>query len=99
VHLLSYGPRWHLIFATGRKGLGLGPKRPASPTSSTSRPIKLARLENEEKEAYRDRVRADYEERRAEGKLISATKTCITLDDKSGLKVRVATYILLLRTY
>jgi len=39
-------------------------------------------------ETYRDRTRQEYEERRADGRLIPAQRTCETLDDKSGKSVR-----------
>lgn len=40
-------------------------------------------------ETYRDRARQDYEERRADGRLVPAQSTCTTLDEKSGKTVRL----------
>jgi len=39
-------------------------------------------------QTYRDRARQDYEERRADGRLVPAQRTCATLDEKSGKTVR-----------
>jgi hypothetical protein len=41
---------------------------------------------------FRDRARQDYEERRAEGKLSPAQRTCVTLDEKAGKSVRFMIY-------
>lgn len=38
-------------------------------------------------ETYRDRARQDYEERRADGRLLPAQRTCVTLDEKLGKSV------------
>lgn len=79
----------------GRKGLGLG-KRAASPTSSSSsHPSKSAKLTThdvEDAEAFRNRTRLEYEEKRAEGRLVFATRTCVALDEeRQGLKVNCHT--------
>lgn len=37
--------------------------------------------------SYRDRARAEYEEKRAEGRLHGARQTCITLDEEAGKNV------------
>lgn len=37
--------------------------------------------------AFRDRTRQEYEERRAQGRLGPAQRTCATLDEKAGVKV------------
>ncbi|KAL4241572.1 G patch domain-containing protein 11 [Abortiporus biennis] len=72
----------------GRKGIGLG-KRPASPTFS-ERVAKMAKLaEANEHVAFRDRVRHEYEERRSEGRLAAAQRTCVSLDEKAGLKFNI----------
>ena len=67
-------------------------KRPLSPDSVSNelhRAAKLARTEDRESEdTYRSRNRLEYEERRDEGRLTSAQKTCATLDGKSGVTVR-----------
>ncbi|KIM33164.1 hypothetical protein M408DRAFT_5783 [Serendipita vermifera MAFF 305830] len=72
----------------GRKGLG-AMKRPLSPDSATNelqRAAKQAkRGDQESEEDYRSRNRLEYEERRDEGRLISAQKTCADLDGKSGV--------------
>ncbi|KAH9938398.1 uncharacterized protein B0H18DRAFT_966939 [Fomitopsis serialis] len=36
---------------------------------------------------FRDRARQEYEDRRAQGRLAPAQRTCITLDEKDGRKV------------
>lgn len=38
-------------------------------------------------ETYRDRTRQEYEERRAEGRLGPAQRTCTSLDEQSGKTV------------
>lgn len=77
--------------STGKKGIGLG-KRPRSPTTtSAERVAKMAKMEEESSNAhlsFRDRARQEYEERRAEGRLAPAQRTCVTLDEKSGISVR-----------
>lgn len=70
----------------GKKGVGLG-KRPPSPGLS-ERILKAARTKEETgKESYRSRTRDEYEERRATGRLLSATRTLLSLDEKAGVKV------------
>lgn len=76
----------------GRKGLG-AMKRPLSPESTKNeleRAAKSARL-NEEgvKDTFRSRARGEYEERRDEGRLSSAQKTCAALDENAGITVRI----------
>jgi hypothetical protein len=39
------------------------------------------------RDTFRDRTRMEYEERRAEGRLLSAQRTCVTLDEKAGKSV------------
>lgn len=64
-------------------------KRPLSPDSIRSeleRAAKAARQnEDATKDTYRSKAREEYEEKRDEGRLISAQKTCITLDEKAGV--------------
>jgi len=69
----------------GKKGIGLGKRaRPPSPTSA-ERVAKMAKMaEATSQQTYRDRARQDYEERRADGRLVPAQRTCATLDEKSG---------------
>jgi len=77
-----------LDFWTGKKGLGSG-KRALSP-GATERNAKVAKLDEEaNKETYRSRAREDYEERRAEGRLLSATRTLQELDEKGGVQFNV----------
>ncbi|KZS97507.1 hypothetical protein SISNIDRAFT_472522 [Sistotremastrum niveocremeum HHB9708] len=72
----------------GRTGLGRG-KRPLSP-GATDRIAKVAKLSEEnEKSAYLNRAREDFENRRAEGRLINATRTCLTLDETRDVKFNV----------
>jgi hypothetical protein len=44
-------------------------------------------VETNKHETFRDRSRREYEERRAEGRLLSARRTCLTLDEKDGKSV------------
>jgi len=39
------------------------------------------------KESFRDFARREYEERRAEGRLVPAQRTCTTLDETAGITV------------
>lgn len=43
--------------------------------------------EDHKQEDFRDRARQEYEERRAEGRLAPAQRTCVTLDEKAGREV------------
>ena len=43
--------------------------------------------EDASKESFRDFARREYEERRAEGRLAPAQRTCTTLDEKAGITV------------
>ena len=64
-------------------------KRAASPTSS-ERLAKMAKMAVDRSHVdFRDRARAEYEERRAEKQLGSAQRTCATLDEKAGREVRI----------
>jgi len=72
----------------GRKGIGLG-KRAASPTAS-ERLAKMAKMaEATDHASFRDRTRQEYEERRAQGRLGPAQRTCANLDEKAGVKFNV----------
>ena len=45
----------------------------------------MAKLAEETDHAtFRDRARQEYEERRAQGRLAPAQRTCINLDEKDG---------------
>jgi len=74
---------------TGKKGIGLG-KRPRSPGAS-DRIAKMAKMAEEatDKESFRDFARREYEERRAEGRLAPAQRTCTTLDETAGITFNV----------
>jgi hypothetical protein len=77
-----------LFFRAGKVGIGMR-KRPPSPQSA-ERVSKMAKMAEEAShEAFRDRTRHDYEERRAEGRLVLAQRTCVTLDEKAGKSVRL----------
>ncbi|KAG0705484.1 hypothetical protein DFH29DRAFT_980930 [Suillus ampliporus] len=72
----------------GKKGIGLG-KRARSP-SAADRLAKMAKMaEAASHESFRDRARREYEERRADGRLGSARRTCLTLDEKAGITFNV----------
>ncbi|KAH9894268.1 hypothetical protein C8Q73DRAFT_695078 [Cubamyces lactineus] len=72
----------------GKKGIGLR-KRAASP-SAPERLAKMAKMaEDREHVSFRDRARAEYEERRAVGRLAPAQRTCATLDEKAGIQFNV----------
>ncbi|KAG1753856.1 uncharacterized protein EDB91DRAFT_1326349 [Suillus paluster] len=72
----------------GKKGIGLG-KRARSP-SAADRLAKMAKMaEAVSHESFRDRARREYEERRAEGRLAPARRTCLTLDEKAGITFNV----------
>lgn len=72
----------------GKKGIGLG-KRPRAPSpTSAERVAKMAKMaEATSHESYRDRARQEYEERRDDGRLFPAQRTCVTLDEKAGKSV------------
>ncbi|KAI0770789.1 hypothetical protein BC629DRAFT_1442099 [Irpex lacteus] len=73
----------------GKKGIGLGSKRAASP-SAAERLAKMAKMvEDRDHTDFRDRARQQYEERRAEGRLGPAQMTCVTLDEKAGREFNV----------
>lgn len=44
--------------------------------------------EETSKESFRDRTRREFEQKRAENRLIPAQNTCVTLDEKAGKQVR-----------
>ncbi|KAH8113375.1 hypothetical protein DFH11DRAFT_339576 [Phellopilus nigrolimitatus] len=73
---------------SGKKGVGLG-KRAPSP-GVAERLAKVARLDEEMgKETYRSRTREEYVERQAIGRLVNATRTLLTLDEKAGIQFNV----------
>ena len=50
----------------------------------------MAKMAEEHNQAdYRDRARQEYEERRAEGHLGPAQRTCATLDEKAGREASI----------
>ncbi|KAJ7699907.1 hypothetical protein B0H17DRAFT_1047619 [Mycena rosella] len=68
----------------GKRGIGLGLKRPCSPTSA-ERVAKMAKMANDTSHRdFRDRAKHEYEERRAESRLAPAQRTCTSLDEKAG---------------
>ncbi|KAI0079655.1 RNA-binding domain-containing protein [Panus rudis PR-1116 ss-1] len=72
----------------GKKGIGLG-KRAASP-STPERLAKMAKMAEERThQDFRGRARDEYEERRAEGRLVSAQRTCVTLDEKANREFNI----------
>ncbi|OAX42895.1 hypothetical protein K503DRAFT_766298 [Rhizopogon vinicolor AM-OR11-026] len=72
----------------GKKGIGLG-KRARSP-GAADRLAKMVKMAEEAgHESFRDRARREYEERRAEGRIASAKRTCLTLDEKAGITFNV----------
>ncbi|KZT58835.1 hypothetical protein CALCODRAFT_451182 [Calocera cornea HHB12733] len=74
---------------SGRQGLGKG-KRALSPSAEAAekaaKVAKLAADEASDAETFRNKAKLEFEERRAEGRLMSARKTCMTLDDGIGKK-------------
>ncbi|GLB33627.1 putative DUF4187 containing protein [Lyophyllum shimeji] len=76
----------------GKKGIGLG-KRARSPTTSAERVAKMAKMAKEAEEIsqqdFRNRARREYEEKRAEGRLGPAQRTCVTLDEQAGKQFHV----------
>ncbi|KZO93249.1 hypothetical protein CALVIDRAFT_486210 [Calocera viscosa TUFC12733] len=74
---------------SGRQGLGKG-KRALSPTAEAdekaAKVAKLAADEAASAETFRTKARQEFEERRTEGRLMSARKTCMTMDDGIGKK-------------
>ncbi|KAF8165152.1 hypothetical protein B0H34DRAFT_687998 [Crassisporium funariophilum] len=72
----------------GRKGIGLG-KRARSP-SAAERLAKMAKMaENVDHRDFRDRTRDEYNNRRAEGRLVPAQLTCASLDEQMGKSFNV----------
>ncbi|KAF7331942.1 G-patch domain-containing protein [Mycena kentingensis (nom. inval.)] len=68
----------------GKRGIGLGTKRARSP-SAAERVAKIAKMADDtQNRDFRDRARQEYEERRAEGRLGPAQRTCVSLDEKAG---------------
>ncbi|KAK0231100.1 hypothetical protein IW262DRAFT_1445328 [Armillaria fumosa] len=69
----------------GRKGIGTR-KRGLSPTSA-ERMAKMAKMAETVKQSnFRDRAMQEYAERRAEGRLLSAQRTCSNFDEKADIK-------------
>ncbi|KAF9483997.1 hypothetical protein BDN70DRAFT_873137 [Pholiota conissans] len=67
----------------GRKGIGLG-KRARSP-SAAERLTKMAKMAKDmDHRDFRDRARDEYKNRQAEGRLVPAQSTCMTLDEQMG---------------
>ncbi|KAF8205135.1 hypothetical protein BJ912DRAFT_1018351 [Pholiota molesta] len=67
----------------GRKGIGLG-KRARSP-SAAERLSKMAKMAKDmDHRDFRDRARDEYKNRQAEGRLVPAQRTCVSLDEQMG---------------
>jgi hypothetical protein len=78
----------HFFYLIGRKGIGLG-KRASSP-AEVERLAKVAKAAEEaDQESFRDRTRREFEQRRAETRLVPAQQTCATLDERAGKEVNV----------
>ncbi|PBL02210.1 RNA-binding domain-containing protein [Armillaria gallica] len=72
----------------GRKGIGTR-KRGLSPTAA-ERMAKMAKMAETAKQSnFRDRAMQEYAERRAEGRLLSAQRTCANLDEKADIKFNI----------
>ena len=84
----TYATNLSLCTVIGKTGIG-GVKRPPSP-SALERAAKMAKQsENLSTDEFRDRARREYEDRRAEGRLRHARTTCVNLDAKADIKVRM----------
>ena len=55
--------------------------------SAVEKLAKLAKLDDDAKQDYRTRTREAYEEKRAGGRLLSATRTLSSLDEQAGVEV------------
>lgn len=73
-------------FFPGRQGLGKR-KRAVSPTVAGKLAKVVQQAEEQARGSYRERARQEYEERRAEGRLVTVTRTCMTLDEKAEKSV------------
>ncbi|KAJ8086425.1 hypothetical protein PM082_005248 [Marasmius tenuissimus] len=77
----------------GRQGIGTSRRLKRGPSpSSEERVAKMAKMAEDSAKAqddFRQRTRIEYEERRAEGRLGPAQRTCVTLDEKAGKKFNV----------
>ncbi|RDX53138.1 hypothetical protein OH76DRAFT_1376385 [Lentinus brumalis] len=72
----------------GKKGIGTR-KRAVSPTAP-ERLAKMAKMADDRTHgSFRDRAKQEYEERRANGRLRPAQRTCVTLDEKAGIQFNV----------
>ncbi|KAF9263577.1 hypothetical protein L218DRAFT_927305 [Marasmius fiardii PR-910] len=78
---------------SGRQGIGTSKKlKRGAPSTSEERVAKMAKMEEDAVNAqddFRARTRMEYLERRAEGRLGPAQRTCVTLDEKAGKKFNV----------
>ncbi|EIW82229.1 hypothetical protein CONPUDRAFT_136758 [Coniophora puteana RWD-64-598 SS2] len=72
----------------GRKGIGVLKRPRALSPSEIERLAKVARTKEDDTRAnFRER----YEDRRTEGQLASASRTCVTLDERAGVQFNVLT--------
>jgi hypothetical protein len=76
------------IISSGRLGVGKR-KRAVSPTVAGKLAKVVQQADEEARGSFRERARQEYEERRAEGRLVAATRTCVTLDEKAEKEVGV----------
>jgi len=76
------------LHISGKKGIGLG-KRAPSP-AELDRLAKVAKASEEaDQESFRDRTRREFEQRRAEARLVPAQQTCATLDERAAKEFNV----------
>ncbi|KAF8520103.1 hypothetical protein JB92DRAFT_3082171 [Gautieria morchelliformis] len=73
---------------SGRLGVGKR-KRAVSPTVAGKLAKVVQQADEEARGSYRERARQEYEEKRAEGRLVAATRTCVTLDEKAEKEFNV----------
>ncbi|CAE6492574.1 unnamed protein product [Rhizoctonia solani] len=77
----------------GRKGLGLGKRAMSPPLTGSSKAAKASAKEDaaekSRNEDYRAQARGEYEERRDEGRLRAALRTCANLDESHAVKFNV----------
>ncbi|KAG8742311.1 hypothetical protein FRC10_001669 [Ceratobasidium sp. 414] len=82
-----------LAMWAGRKGLGLGKRAMSPPLGGASKAAKMSAeedaAEKSRNESFRSRARGDYEEKRDEGRLRAALRTCTTLDEAHGVQFNV----------
>ncbi|CAE6388369.1 unnamed protein product [Rhizoctonia solani] len=82
-----------LAIWAGRKGLGLGKRAMSPPLGGSSKAVKTSAAddaaEKSRNESFRAQARGEYEERRDEGRLRAALRTCMNLDEGHGIKFNI----------